>query len=68
MVLIILGSHNGVHVKLHAHSPALLEYLAHCEALAVGQAYETGLPEKVEGILKGLYSHFAHSSKLLERD
>ena len=66
---VMLGSHNGVHVKLRAHSPALLEYqcVAHREALAVGQAYETvAYLKKVEGILKGLYSHFAHSSKRLE--
>ena len=65
----MLGSHNGVHVKLCAHSPALFEYhcVAHREALAVGQAYETvAYLKKVEGILKGLYSHLAHSSKRLE--
>ena len=40
---VMLGSHNGVHGKLCAHSPALLEYhcVAHCESLAVAQAYET---------------------------
>jgi len=66
---VMLGSHNGVHVKLHAHSPALLEYhcVAHREALAVSQAYETlAYLKKVEGILKGLYSHFAHSTICLE--
>ena len=33
----------------------------------MGQAYETvAYLKKVEGILKGLYSHFVHSSERLE--
>ena len=52
-----------VHIRLLCSNITV----AHREALAVGQAYKTvAYLKKVEGILKGLYSHFAHSSKRLE--
>ena len=39
----MLGANNGVHVKLKEHCPHLNEYhcVAHREALAVGQAYQS---------------------------
>ena len=67
---VMLGCNNGVHIKLKEHCPHLHEYhcVAHREALAVGQAYQTiDYYVRLEGVLKAIYSHFSHSSCRMEQ-
>jgi hypothetical protein len=62
---IMLGVNNGVHIKLKEHCPHLNEFhcVAHREALAVGQAYQSvNFYVRIESILKSIFSHFSHSS------
>ena len=67
---VMLGCNNGVHIKLKENCPHLHEYhcVAHREALAVGQAYQTiDYYVRLEGVLKAIYSHFSHSSCRMEQ-
>ena len=67
---VMLGANNGVHVKLKEHCPHLHEYhcVAHREALAVGQAYQSiSYYVRLESVLKAIYSHFSHSSCRIEQ-
>ena len=60
---VMLGVNNGVHVKLKEHCPHLNGYhcVAHCEALAVGQAYQSvNYYVRIEFVLKAIFSHFSH--------
>ena len=62
---VMLGRNNGVHIKLKAICPHLLEYhcVAHREALAAGDAYKSvAYFVQLESTIKAIYSHFSHSS------
>ena len=66
---VMLGANNGVHVKLKEHCPHSNEYhcVAHREALAVGQAYQSiSYYVRIESILKSIYSHFSCSSNRVQ--
>ena len=66
---VMLGANYGVHVKLKELCPHLNEYhcVAHHEALAVGQAYQSiSYYVRVESILKTIYSHYSHSSNRVQ--